>query len=130
MVFGWGKKKQEKQQIESSITQEKEIQISEIKKITDEIKSLRIKTIIVQSKIIRDRIDSKRSGVLRIANELARDDLKVDDIDQHLKMLVVRGKKLVISIIQDEAKNELGKIKSYDDVIELNSTSAHTHTTH
>jgi len=125
MVFGWGKKKEHKPRYDASAPQEKEIELSNVKKITEEIRSLRMKTIVSESKIFRDKIESKRSEVLRIAYELEQDNLNVDDIDQHLKMLVLRGKKLVISTIKNEAGKKLGEIKSFDDAKQLNSGTEH-----
>jgi len=50
---------------------------------------------------------------------LERDDLNVDDIDKHLEILVVRGKKQVIETIKKEDSEKLPDIKSYEDVLAL-----------
>ena len=47
MVFGWGKKKPQKQ--ESDITpQKKQILLSDVSNVANEIRSIRIKTIIAE----------------------------------------------------------------------------------
>src|SRR3989304_6519390 len=51
--------------------------------------------------------------------ELEQDNLHVDDIDKHLEILVVRGKKQVIDTIKKENSEKLPDIKSYDDVLVL-----------
>lgn len=121
MVFGWKKKKPSKQEAEESVSSEKEISFSDIPTVLDEIKSLRTKTIITEAKSFRKNMEPQRQEILKIANELERDDLKVEDIDKHLQILVIRGKKLVISTIQKEASESLPEISSYDDISALNT---------
>ena len=99
MVFGWGKKKSEKQEPEMT-PQKKQILLSDVPNVVDEIRSIRTKTIIVESKTFRNKIKSSCETILHIAIDLERDTLKVDDIDIHLKRLVERGKKDVISVIK------------------------------
>ena len=52
------------------------------------------------------------------------DTLNVNDIDIHLKRLVERGKKEVISIIKRESIVQLPEINSYDDVKIFNAISS------
>ena len=56
---------------------------------------------------------------------MEKDDLNADDIDKHLKVLVVRGKKLVISTIKNEANKKFSKIDSYDDAVTLGNDVSH-----
>ena len=49
MVFGWGKKRQEESPIEKT-TQEKEVQLSDVNKIVDELNQLRKSQIISEIK--------------------------------------------------------------------------------
>jgi len=118
MVFGWGKKKKSLE-FETSIQEEKEIKLDEINSKVDDIQNLRKKTIVAESKTFRNKIIDKLDQVTRIINALERDDLNVDDIDKHLKILVVRGKKQVIGTIKKENSEKLPEIKSYDDVLAL-----------
>jgi chromosome segregation ATPase len=117
MVFGWGKKKN--QEAETSIQEEKKVKLSEIKSKIDEIQSLRAKTIITEIKLFRKKIEENLDEVSKIIKELEQDNLHVDDIDKHLEILVVRGKKQVIDTIKKENSEKLPDIKSYDDVLAL-----------
>ncbi len=118
MVFGWGKKKKSLE-FETTIQEEKEIKLDEINSKVADIQNLRKKTIIAESKTFRKKIIDKLFEITKIINELERDDLNVDDIDKHLKILVVRGKKQVIGTIKKENSEKLPDIKSYDDVVSL-----------
>jgi chromosome segregation ATPase len=117
MVFGWGKKKN--QEAETSNQEEKKIKLSEINSKIDEIQSLRAKTIITEIKSFRKKIDENLDEISKIIKELEQDNLHVDDIDKHLEILVVRGKKQVIDTIKKENSEKLPDIKSYDDVLAL-----------
>lgn len=121
MVFGWRKRKTLEKERENTVLEEKDIKLFEIKPLLEETKSLRIKTIIDEVKSFRKKIKSQLADVLWIINELERDNLKVDDIDKHLRMLVVRGKKLVISTVKKETESKFPEINSYADVLAFNS---------
>jgi len=118
MVFGWGKKKKNLE-FETAIHEEKEIKLDEINSKVEEIQNLRKKTIVAESKVYREKIDYKLYQISKIIRELERDDLNVDDIDKHLEILVVRGKKQVIETIKKEDSEKLPDIKSYEDVLAL-----------
>tara|TARA_Y100001949_G_scaffold139991_1_gene121943 strand:- start:211 stop:1491 length:1281 start_codon:yes stop_codon:yes gene_type:complete len=121
MVFGWGKKP--KRQEPEISPQKKQVLLSDISNVVDGIRSIRTKTIIAESKTFRNKIKSSCETILHIAIDLERDTLKVDDIDIHLKRLVERGKKEVISIIKRESIVQLPEINSYDDVENFNTTA-------
>ena len=118
MVFGWGKKKEKSQETET-VPLEKQISLSEVNKITNEIKSLREKTLIYEYKSFKNKIDYLLRELIRIAKELEKDNLKTEDIDKHLRTIVMRGKRQVISTINREAIIDFNKINSYDDVLKL-----------
>ena len=120
MVFGWGKKKPKKQEPEIA-PQKKQISLSDVPNVIDEIHSIRTKTIIAETKTFKNKIKSSCETILHIAIDLERDTLNVDDIDIHLKRLVDRGKKEVISIIKRESIVQLPEINSYDDVKNFNA---------
>lgn len=125
MVFGWAKKKTEKQdQLESK--KEKSIKLSEIKDILDDVSSIRVKSTIAEVMLFKKKIENNISEILKIANELKRDNLKVDELDKRLQVIVVRGKEEVISTIQNEGKITFPEIKSYDSVLAFNDKSAQT----
>ena len=119
MVFGWGKKKSEKQEPEIT-PQKKQITLDVIHDVINEIQTIRRKTITAETKTFRNKIKSSSETILHIAIDLERDTLKVDDMDVHLRRLVERGKKEVISIIKKESIVELPEINSYEDVGNFN----------
>ncbi len=123
MVFGWGKKKDEKQTMKTAPS-EKEIHLSDVKNIIDEITSLREKTLIEESKSFKNEISYQLDELVRIAKKLERDDLNTDDIDKHLKMLVQRGKTQVIDTIKKEADTKFSDLKTIDDVFNFNKKSS------
>ena len=120
MVFGWGKKKAKIEDVETIVRKEKDVHISEIKPILEDIQSLRTKTIIAEVKSFRKKIETQLKDILKITKDLVHDNLNVEDIDKHLEILVVRGKKQVIEIIKKEAAEKLPEINSFDDVEVLN----------
>ena len=122
MVFGWGKKKSEKQEPEIA-PQKKQILLSDVPNVVDDIRSIRTKTIIAEAKTFKNKIQPRCETILHISIELERDTLNVDDMDIHLKRLVERGKKEVISIIKRESIVQLPEINSYDDVKIFNLTA-------
>ena len=92
MVFGWGKKKSEEQEYDIP-TQKRQVLLSDVQNVVDDIRSIRTKTIIAETKTFRNKIKPSCETILHIAIDLERDTLKVDDMDIHLKRLVERGKK-------------------------------------
>ena len=122
MVFGWGKKSQKQEQ--DTPPQKKQILLSDVQNVVDDIRSIRIKTIIAETKTFRNKIKTSCEIILHIAIDLERDTLKVDDMDIHIKGLVVRGKKEVISVIKRETIVKLPEINSYDDVKIFNAISS------
>ena len=120
MVFGWGKKKPQKQESGISL-QKKQILLSDVPNAVNEILLIRTKTIIAETVTFRNKINSSCKTILDIAIDLERDTLKVDDIDIHLKRLVERGKKEVISVIKRESIVKIPEINSYEDVKNFNA---------
>lgn len=116
MVFGWGKKKEEP----PPSTQKMEVSVTEIPKIVDGILDARFSQMLSQIKSLRDATSPMIKELSKIGQTLEKDNLDVDEIDKHLRIIVVRGKKQVIDIIKKDA-SELPKISNFDDVIELNN---------
>ena len=119
MVFGWGKKKEEK--IIEAIPQQKKVQLSEVQNITDDLLKLRTNQTLSEIKAHSNQITPLIKELASIGKTLEKDDLKVDEIDKHLRIIVVRGKKQVIEIIKKES-DSLSNVSSLDDAIELNNT--------
>jgi len=118
MVFGWGNKKQEEKPLRG-ISLEKEIQLSDIQNIVVDLNQLRDSQILSEIKYLRDNTEPLIDDLIRIGNVLAKDNLKVDDIDKHLAIIVVRGKKQVIDVIKKDVLH-LPEILSIDDAEKLN----------
>jgi len=55
MVFGWGKKKPKKQEPEIA-PQKKQILLSDVPNVVDEIRSIRTKTIIAETNTFKNKI--------------------------------------------------------------------------
>jgi len=117
MVFGWGKKKQEEKLLVE--TREKEVQLTDVPKIVSELNQLRKSQIISEIKYLRNKTEPLINDLMEIGNLLSKDNLKVDDIDKHLAIIVVRGKKQVIDAIKKDVVH-LPEISSIDDAKKLN----------
>jgi len=122
MVFGWGKKKT--LESEQTSSEKKQISISEIKPVIEEIQEKHAETIITEAKDFRKTIETQLNEIQKIIKDLEHDTLNLDDIDKHLEIIVVRGKKQVIDIIKKETAEKLPDIKSFDDVKSLNELVA------
>ena len=121
MVFGWGKKKLDENEI-NVVPKEKHILLSDISNILEEISSVRTKTIMAEVKTFRNKIDSNRKTLLKITKELDGDTLNTEEIDHHLRRLVDRGKSDVLTIIKKECTENLMEINSFDDVKAFSET--------
>ena len=120
MVFGWGKKKPEEKSIDE-IPQEKEIQLSDVPKIMADLTQLRKSQTISEIKHLRNNTAPLIDDLMKIGHVLEKDDLNVDDIDKHLAIIVVRGKKQVIDVIKKDVVS-LPELSSIDDAKKLNSS--------
>ena len=125
MVFGWGKKKDViEHKIESIEPVHSEIKLTEIPKIIDNIENLRQKTLVSEIKVFRNKIDSDRKNLLSIANKLKNDNLKTDDLDNHIKIILNRAISDVSSTIQKEFQSSFAEINSISDVLEFEKLSS------
>ncbi len=118
MVFGWGKKKQDDVSVEE-VSQSKEIVLSNIPKILSDLGELRKSKTLSEIKNLRNSTEPLINELIKIGNVLEKDNLNVDDIDKHLAIIVVRGKKQVIDVIKKDVTS-LPKISSLDDAEKLN----------
>ena len=120
MVFGWGKKKQEEIPVEE-IPQSKDVHLDDVSKIVTELYELRTNQTISEIKSLRDNTDPLISELIKIGKVLENDDLQVDDIDKHLAIIVVRGKKQVIDVIK-KGVNNLPDVSDIESAKKLNVT--------
>lgn len=118
MVFGWGKKKEEKKSEE--ISPQKQIKLSEVSEILQQTLELKTSQILSDIKSLRNNTEPLIKELVMIGNTLENDDLQVDEIDKHLRIIVVRGKQQVIDMIKKDAVS-LPDIASYDDAESLNT---------
>jgi len=117
MVFGWGKKK-ELEPEESNL--QNKIQLSDVSKIIQQILELRQSQTLSEIKSLRNNTEPLIKELVTIGITLEKDDLQVDEIDKHLRIIVVRGKQQVIDMIKKDATS-LPEIVSFDDAEILDS---------
>ena len=120
MVFGWGKKKEDKISVEE-IPQNKEISLSNVPEIISDLSELRKSQALTEIKNLRNNTEPLIDELMKIGNLLEKDSLNIDDIDKHLAIIVVRGKQQVIDVIKKGVVS-LPKISSFDDAEKLDST--------
>lgn len=114
MVFGWSKKKAGKE--EQAPASSKEIRLDQIGPILSEIKNTKQKQTINNTKPLFSNIQIELNSILKIIDHLSNDNLKVDDIDNQLKVIVTRSKTEIINTISKEAKIQIPQLETFDDV--------------
>jgi len=122
MVFGWGKKRST-DSIESTQLV-KQVSLDKIESILQEKKNNLSNQIVEKSKSRRDKIEISRKKIVHLFSQFESDDLGSQDVDKHLKIIIERGKEVVISGVRKETSKKLDEIKKYQDVINLNSEVA------
>ena len=124
MVFGWSKKKKENS--EQTQASQQKLRISEIGQILEKQKEAKQKRILEQTKTLFEDVRKELNSIYAIVSHLKDDDLKIDDIDKTLKVLVVRSKAEVIEVISKESQKQLPQVKTYDDVVKTAELASHT----
>lgn len=119
MVFGWGKKKQDETPVDE-VPQNKEILLSNVPKVISDLSELRKSQTLSDINNLRNNTEPLIDDLMKIGNVLEKDDLKIEDIDKHLAIIVVRGKQQVIDVIK-KGVVPLPKISSFDDAEKLDS---------
>ena len=117
MVFGWGKKKQVEEPVERKRVNQ-EIGLSEVPQIINDLRKLRESQTISEIKHLRNDTAPLIDDLMKIGIVLEKDDLNIDDIDKHLAIIVVRGKKQVIDILKKDVKT-LIQVSTMDDAKKL-----------
>ncbi len=120
MVFGFGKKKTQEQPT-MPVQEEKTITLEDIPKMFQEIESPRIAEVINISKTIKEEVEAHKKKIRELILHLESDDLKLDDVDRNLGVIVKRGKDAIVSIIKKETSSTLTSASKYDQAIALNS---------
>ena len=119
MVFGWGKKKKEETHVDE-IPQNKEVLLTDVPKILSDLSELRKSQTLTEITNLRNNTEPLIEDLTKIGNVLEKDNLNLDDVDKHLAIIVVRGKKQVIDMIKKDVVS-LPKISSFEDAEKLNS---------
>ena len=117
MVFGWGKKKQVEEPVERKPTNQ-EIELSEVPKIISDLRKLRESQTLSEIKNLRNETAPLIDDLMKIGIVLEKDDLNIDDVDKHLAIIVVRGKKQVIDILKKDVKT-LIQVSTLDEAKKL-----------
>lgn len=97
MVFGWGKKRPE------APPERRAVGLADVPGIVAESDGLRESRALEEIKKIREDTVPLVDGLARIGRLLEDDDLRMDDVDKHISVIVVRGKKQVIDVIKKGA---------------------------
>ena len=118
MVFGWGKKKQVEEQHVERKTVNQDIELSEVPQIINDLRKLRESQTISEIKNLRNDTAPLIDDLMKIGIVLEKDDLNIDDIDKHLAIIVVRGKKQVIDILKKDVKT-LIQVSTIEDAKKL-----------
>ena len=127
MVFGWGKKRQESAEQQTQKNQsDRKIGLSEIESILLQQKELKQKKVVAQTVPLFSEIQKELNSIHGIISHLQNDDLKVDDIEKILRVLVVRSKAEVIDVISKESKKQLPQVTIYEDVVVTADLASHT----
>ena len=117
MVFGWGKKKQVEEPVERKPTNQN-IELSEVPKIISDLRKLRESQTLSEIKNLRNETAPLIDDLMKIGIVLEKDDLNIDDVDKHLAIIVVRGKKQVIDILKKDVKT-LIQVSTLDEAKKL-----------
>lgn len=125
MVFGFGKKKTQ-EHTATPVQKEKTIHLEEIPGILQEIQAPHIIEVINTAKSVRDEVEANKKKIHALILQLESDDLKLDDIDRNLMIIVKRGKDSIVSIIKKETLSNLTNVTKYDQAILLNTEISQT----
>ena len=117
MVFGWGKKKPLESPVERKLGNQN-ISLTDIPRIVSDLSKLRESETLSEIKNLRNNTAPLIDDLMKIGIVLEKDDLKIDGIDKHLAIIVVRGKQQVIDILKKDVKN-LMQVSTLDDAKKL-----------
>jgi len=124
MVFGWGKKKEKREEIPPAAG--RDVSISGICPILDDAAGRESDRLVEQTKKLQFPIACHIESLLRIAIELEKEQLNTDNIDVNIVTIVKRGKKQVLDVIHKESERQLPELNSVDDVKAFNRTASQT----
>lgn len=120
MVFGFGKKKTQ-EHTTASPEKERVVILEEIPNILQEIQSPHILETINIAKSVREDVETTKKKIHGLILQLESDDLKLDDVDRNLMIIVKRGKDSIVSVIKKETSSTMTDVSKYDHAIVLNT---------
>ena len=118
MVFGWGNKKSVEPTRVERTSANQNISLSDVPQIISDLSKLRESQTLSEIKSLRNNTAPLIDDLMKIGIVLEKDDLKIDNIDKHLAIIVVRGKQQVIDILKKDVKN-LMQVSTMDDAKKL-----------
>jgi len=118
MVFGWGNKKLVESTRVERTSSNQNISLSDVPQIISDLSKLRESQTLSEIKNLRNNTAPLIDDLMKLGIVLEKDDLKVDNIDKHLAIIVVRGKQQVIDILKKDVKN-LMQVSTMDDAKKL-----------
>ena len=119
MVFGWGRKKTaEPEPVVRSIRLEEAPQISK------EAHQRRSEQTITEASNMLHRTNSLIRELGRIRGNIEQDDLRTDDVDKRLRPMVIKGKRMLVDALRNNAV-EIRPIRDYEDMVRANEELDH-----
>lgn len=119
MVFGFGKKKTQEHPT-VPVQSEKTISLEDIPDMLHDIETPQISETISIAKTTKDEVEAYRKKIRDLILHLESDDLKLDDVDRNLGVIVKRGKDAIVSTIKKETLTNLTSATKYDQAVALN----------
>lgn len=98
MVFGWGRKKAPPPEIEVV-----RIRLEEAPRIAGDVLEKRSEGIVTEAANTLHRTNELMRELMRIREDLERDDLDLEAVDKRLQPLAVRGKKMLVDALRKNA---------------------------
>ncbi|HEX5457068.1 MAG TPA: hypothetical protein VFX64_01635 [Candidatus Nitrosotalea sp.] len=120
MVFGFGKKKTQEQPT-IPVQNEKTVTLDDIPAILQEIESPGVSEVISIAKTTKEEVETHKKKIHELILHLESDDLKLDDVDRNLSIIVKRGKNAIVSTIKKETSSQLTNATKYDQAVMLNT---------
>jgi len=120
MVFGFGKKKTQEQPT-APVQNEKTVTLEDIPSMLQEIESPRIVEVISIAKTTKEEVETHKKKIRELILHLESDDLKLDDVDRNLGVIVKRGKDAIVSTIKKETSSTFTSATKYEQAVLLNS---------
>jgi len=119
MVFGFGKKKTQEQPT-VPVQSEKTISLDDIPGMLHDIEIPQISETINIAKATKEEVETHKKKIRDLILHLESDDLKLDDVDRNLGVIVKRGKDAIVSTIKKETSTNLTNATKYDQAVALN----------